>query len=216
MFDLMQLGELVFHFDRYLGGIVHSSGNLVYAIIFAIVFCEMAALPLFFLPGDPLLFIGGALCASGGLNIGILMTVIFVAALLGSNINFWIGGAIGQKLVAKDYRWLSRSALNRTHMFYETYGGATFLMSPFIAVVRTFAPFIAGVSKMTQSKFQIYNTAGLALWVGILVPAGYFFGNIPFIHFHLNTIILAGIGLGVGTLALGACIKFIRKKLASN
>ena len=190
-------------------------GSLVYALLFAIVFCETALLVLFFLPGDPLLFISGALCATGAMNIWILMLLLFTAAVVGSIVNYWLGNAIGQKVFVRDYKWLNREALQKTHAFYEKHGGITFLLSPFIAVVRTFAPFVAGVSAMTFRKFQIFVIAGVALWVITLVSGGYFFGNIPIIRDHLNTIVLLGIGLGVGIPTLHWLWKFSRRRFAS-
>lgn len=204
---------MVLHFDQYLGDITTQYGAMIYLVLFAIVFLEMAIVPLFFLPGDPLLFIGGAFCATGAMNIGILMILLFVAAVSGSTANYWIGIAIGRKVFAKNYKLLNRAALQKTHTFYETHGGATFIMSPFIAVVRTFAPFIAGVSKMTFSKFMAFNAAGGAIWVISLVGGGYFFGNIPFIRQHLNDIVLLGIGVGVGSLVLSSLWKFFTKKM---
>lgn len=208
--NFTQLSDLVLHFDHYLGAISDRYGALVYGVIFAIVFLEMAVLPLFFLPGDPLLFISGTFCATGTLHAGVLIPLLFIAAVTGSTINYWIGHAIGQKVFAKNYKWLNRSALQKTHTFYENHGGVTFIMSPFIAVVRTFAPFIAGVSNMTFSKFQLFNVAGAAIWVISLVLGGYFFGNIPLIHNHLNAIVLLGVGAGVGSLVIGGLWKFIK------
>ena len=206
------LTDMVLHFDRYLGAVTAQYGAMIYLVLFAIVFLEMAVVPLFFLPGDPLLFIGGAFCATGAMHIWILIALLFVAALTGSTVNYWIGNAIGRKVFAQNYRWLNQAALQKTHTFYESHGGATFIMSPFIAVVRTFAPFIAGVSEMTFSKFIAFNIAGCAIWIVSLVGGGYFFGNIPLIRQHLNDIVLLGIGAGVGTLVLGGLWKMLTKR----
>ena len=204
--------DMVLHFDRYLGQVTAQYGAMIYLVLFAIVFLEMAVVPLFFLPGDPLLFIAGAFCANGTMNIGILIALLFVAAVTGSTVNYWIGSAIGRKVFAKNYSWLNQAALQKTHRFYETHGAATFIMSPFIAVVRTFAPFIAGVSEMTFSKFMVFTFAGGAIWVISLVGGGYFFGNIPLIRQHLNDIVLLGIGVGVGSLVLGSLWEFFKRK----
>jgi len=190
-------------------------GSLVYALLFAIVFCETAFLVLFFLPGDPLLFISGALCATGAMNIWILMVLLFTAAVAGSIVNYWLGNAIGQRVFVRDYKWLNREALEKTHAFYEKHGGITFLLSPFIAVVRTFAPFVAGVSAMTFRKFQLFVVAGAALWVITLVSSGYFFGNIPVIRDHLNSIVLLGVGLGLGIPMLNWLWKFSKRRFAN-
>jgi membrane-associated protein len=196
----MPLYHALFHIDQYLELLIRQYGALVYLMLFVIVFCEIGILPLFFLPGDPLLFICGALSASGDANIFILMATFFVAAFTGSTLNYWIGRSIGHKVYARNYKWLNQAALQRTHVFYEKYGAVTLIVSPFIAVVRTFAPFVAGVSEMTFAKFQIFNIVGAAIWVLVLVPAGYFFGNIPLVHDHLNAIILAGIAIGITAL----------------
>lgn len=175
-------------------------------------FCEIAFLPLFFLPGDPLIFICGAFCATGAISLWIVMPLLFVATVAGSAVNFRIGRAIGQKVFTQDYRWLDQAALQRTHRFYEEHGGITFLLSPFIAVVRTFAPFVGGVSAMTCSRFLLFMTAGAAMWIVTLVPAGYFFGNVPVVRDHMSGIVLLGIGLGVGSLLASGLWRWLAKR----
>ena len=211
----MSLLQTILHLDQYLHIVIMQYGSLVYALLFAIVFCETAFLVLFFLPGDPLLFISGALCATGAMNIWILMVLLFTAAVAGSIVNYWLGNAIGQRVFVRDYKWLNREALEKTHAFYEKHGGITFLLSPFIAVVRTFAPFVAGVSAMTFRKFQLFVIAGAALWVITLVSSGYFFGNIPVIRDHLNSIVLLGVGLGLGIPMLNWLWKFSKRRFAN-
>jgi membrane-associated protein len=211
----LSLLQTMLHLDQYLHIVIMQYGSLVYALLFAIVFCETALLVLFFLPGDPLLFISGAFCATGAMNIWILMALLFTAAVIGSIVNYWLGNAIGQKVFMQDYKWLNREALEKTHAFYEKHGGITFLLSPFIAVVRTFAPFVAGVSAMTFRKFQLFVVAGAALWVITLVSSGYFFGNIPVIRDHLNSIVLLGVGLGVGIPMLNWLWKFSKRRFAN-
>lgn len=205
---------MLLHFDRYLGTVITQYGTLIYALLFLIIFCEMALLPLFFLPGDPLLFICGAFCAAGVLNVWVVIVTLIIAAVSGSLINYRIGKAIGQQVFIRNYRWLDQDALRKTHAFYENRGGFTFLLSPFIAVVRTFAPFIAGVSAMTLPKFLLFMATGTALWVITLVAGGYFFGNIPLVHEHLNAIVLFGIGIGVGSLVAGWAWKYYVKRRA--
>jgi len=211
----LSLLQTILHLDQYLHIVIMQYGSLVYALLFAIVFCETALLVLFFLPGDPLLFISGALCATGAMNIWILMVLLFTAAVAGSIVNYWLGNAIGQRVFVRDYKWLNREALEKTHAFYEKHGGITFLLSPFIAVVRTFAPFVAGVSAMTFRKFQLFVVAGAALWVITLVSSGYFFGNIPVIRDHLNSIVLLGVGLGLGIPLLNWLWKFSKRRFAN-
>ncbi|MEO5701123.1 MAG: VTT domain-containing protein [Casimicrobiaceae bacterium] len=204
--------ELALHFDRHLGSVIAEHGTLVYLLLFAIVFVEIAFLPLFFLPGDPLIFICGAFCAKGGLDIRITLPVLFAATVAGSLVNFGIGLRIGENVDRHQYRWLNRDALDRTRAFFETWGRWTFLVSPFLAVIRTFAPFVAGVARMSPGRFVTSVTAGAALWVLVLVPAGYWFGNIPIVHDHLAAIVLAGIGLGTGSLLVTMLWRRVRRR----
>jgi len=214
--DFVQFLDMILHVDKYLGTVIAQYGTLVYVVLFAIVFCETGLVVLPFLPGDTLLFIGGAFCASGAMNIWALMALLITAAITGNTINYWIGRAIGQKVFTHDYRWLDKVALKKTHAFYENHGGKTIILSRFIPIVRTFAPFVAGVSDMTFTKFQFFNITGAVLWVVGLVAGGYFFGNIPIIRDHLNTIVLVGVGAAVIPLALGGVWKFYRKLAGST
>ena len=143
------------------------------------------------------------------------MGLLFAAAVIGSVVNYWLGNAIGNKVFVQNYSWLNRTALLRTHEFYERHGGITFLLSPFIAVVRTFAPFVAGVSAMTFKKFLLFTIAGDAIWVVTLAPGGYFFGHVPFIRDHLNSIVLLGVGAGVGSLLMGGLWKYFKRPLVN-
>jgi Uncharacterized membrane-associated protein len=174
----MNLLQLLLHFDRYLQMLTAQYGVWVYALLFAIVFCETALIPLFFLPGNPLIFLSGALCATSKLNIGVLMTILFLAALIGSFANYRLGRALGQAVFSRDYRWLDRDALNKTHAFYQSRGGSSLLISLFIPVVRTFAPFVAGVAAMDGARFTGFAAGGAAIWVVVLALGGYFFGNL--------------------------------------
>ena len=199
---LAELLDIALHFDRHLGSIVAQHGLLAYALLFAIIFVEIGILPLFFLPGDPLLFISGALCATSSMNIWAVMATLFVATVLGSALNFWIASAVGHTLLARERRWLDREALERTRVFFAHRGAATFLLSPFIAVVRTFAPFVAGVAGMSFGRFAAFVAGGALLWVVVLVPGGYWFGNIPVVHDHLGAIVIVGIAAGLGSLVV--------------
>ncbi|MDR3480589.1 MAG: VTT domain-containing protein [Burkholderiaceae bacterium] len=211
--DFTHFFDLILHVDKYLGEVIQNYGALVYVLIGAIVFCETGFVVLFFFPGDTLLFIGGAFCASGAISVWALMGLLVVAAVSGSTLNYWIGSFIGHKVFTSHYRWLDQDALAKTHAFYEKYGGITMVLSRFIPVVRSFAPFVAGVSEMTFTKFQTFNIGGAVLWVALLVSAGYFFGNIPIFHDHLNTIVLIGVGVAVVPVAAGSLWRF-GKKLA--
>jgi membrane-associated protein len=212
--DFMQFLDIILHVDKSLGILIAQYGTMIYAVLFLIVFCETGLVVLPFLPGDTLLFVGGAFCATGDINIWWLMGLLVTAAISGNTVNYWIGNAIGQKVFTHDYRWLDKAALHRTHAFYEKHGGKTIILSRFVPIVRTFAPFVAGVSKMTFSRFQFFNISGALLWVVGLVAAGYFFGNIPIIRDHLNTIVLIGVGAAVVPLMLGGLWKFYKKVTA--
>jgi len=212
--DWTQLLQMSLHLEQHLGGAISHFGAAVYVMLFAIVFCEIGIVPLFFLPGDPLLFICGAFCATGAIDIRIVVPVLFVATVAGSVVSYRIGGALGHSVFARDYRWLDKAALLRTHAFYEEHGGVTFLLSPFIAVVRTFAPFVGGVAQMTFAKFLLFVVAGAAVWVLSLVAGGYFFGNVPLVRDHMISIVLLGMAVGVGSLALSGLWRLIRTRAA--
>jgi len=209
--DFLQFFDMILHVDKYLGTFIAEYGTMVYAVLFAIVFCETGLVVLPFLPGDSLLFIAGAFCATGAMNEWLLMSLLVIAAVTGNTVNYWIGRAIGQKVFTHDYRWLDKDALRKTHAFYENHGGKTIILARFVPVVRTFAPFVAGVSAMTFAKFQFFNIVGALIWVVGLVVAGYFFGNIPLIRNHLNTIVLVGVGAAVIPVALGGMWKVYQK-----
>ena len=214
--DFMEFFGMVLHVDKYLGTFIAQYGTMVYAVLFAIVFCETGLVVLPFLPGDSLLFIAGAFCATGAMNEWVLMTLLIVAAVSGNTVNYWVGSAIGHKVFTHDYRWLDKEALRKTHAFYENHGGKTIVLARFVPVVRTFAPFVAGVSDMSFAKFQLFNIVGAMAWVVGLVAAGYFFGNIPIIREHLNTIVLLGVGAAVIPVALGGMWKIYRKLSGSK
>jgi len=209
--DWTQILHAIFHIDQSMRQLVDAYGILFYLILFAIVFCETGFLPLFFLPGDPLLFVCGAFCASGVLNLGSTMAVLFVATFGGCAVNYRIGRYVGARAYTQNYRWLDRTALERTHAFCERYGRAALLISPYVAVVRTFAPFIAGISAMRTGRFMAANAMGAALWVLGLVLGGYWFGNIPIVRNNLNTLVLTGAGIGVAALVVGALLKLKRR-----
>lgn len=215
MDTLLQFANLVLHIDKFLGVFIHEYGAWVYAVLFLIVFCETGLVVLPFPPGDSLLSIGGAFCATGEMNLGLLIVLLLVAAIAGNTVNYMVGRAIGPRVFNSHIplleRFLDRAALQKTHNFYEKHGGKTIVLARFIPVVRTFAPFVAGASEMTVSRFQLFNILGALLWVLLLVLLGYFFGNIPFIRQYLNLIVLVGIGAAVVPVVLGAVWKMTRK-----
>ena len=211
---LMQFIDIVLHVDKTLGTLLAQYGVYVYAVLFAIVFCETGLVVLFFFPGDTLLFIAGAFCATGEMSYPLLILLLVVAAVTGNTLNYYIGGAIGHRVFTHDYRWLNKDALQRTHEFFERHGGKTIILARFVPVVRTFAPFVAGISDMTHTRFQMYNVTGAAAWVISLVTGGYFFGNIPVVRDHLTVIVLVGVGAAVVPLALGGLYKFSRRMVS--
>jgi membrane-associated protein len=212
---LLQFANLVLHIDKFLGVFIHQYGAWVYAVLFLIVFCETGLVVLPFLPGDSLLFIGGAFAATHEMSLGALITLLVVAAVTGNTVNYLIGRAIGPAVFNTQIpvleRFLDRAALQKTHDFYARHGGKTIVLARFIPVVRTFAPFVAGVSQMSAQRFQLFNILGALLWVLLLVLLGYFFGNIPFIRQYLNVIVLVGIGAAIVPVALGGVWKMMRK-----
>ncbi|WP_321887606.1 DedA family protein [Paraburkholderia bannensis] len=220
MDTLLQFVNLVLHIDKFLGVFIHQYGAWVYAVLFLIVFCETGLVVLPFLPGDSLLFIGGAFAATHEMNLGALLTLLIVAAVTGNTLNYMIGRAIGPKVFNTSIpgleRFLDRAALQKTHDFYERHGGKTIVLARFIPVVRTFAPFVAGVSQMSMQRFQLFNIAGALFWVLLLVLLGYFFGNIPFIRQYLNIIVLVGIGAAIVPVVLGGLWKMVRKNGGAN
>ena len=188
--------DLVVHLDKHLANLLLLHGAWVYLLLFLIVFCETGLVVTPFLPGDSLLFIAGALTlagsGSGTLNIATLNILLMAAAILGNTTNYWIGRYFGPKVFAwEDSRFFNRAAFNKAHAFYERHGGKTIVITRFLPILRTFAPFVAGVAQMTHTRFQSYNIAGGVLWVASLTLAGYWFGNIPWVKDNLTWIILA-------------------------
>jgi len=208
--DFMHLINMILHVDKTLGVFIDQYGTLIYVILFAIIFCETGLVVLPFLPGDSLLFIAGAFCATGAMDPWFLAALLIAAAVLGNTVNYWIGSVIGHKVYDHDYVWLDQNALKKTHAFYEKHGGKTIVLARFVPIVRTFAPFVAGVSEMTHRKFQLYNVVGAAVWVIGLITGGYFLGNIPVIRDHLNTIVLVGVASAIVPLILGASWRLIK------
>ncbi len=200
--DFMQLLDMIIHVDKTLGILIANYGTMVYVVLFAI-------FPL--LPGDTLLFIAGAFCATGAMSLPLLIVLLVAAAILGNTVNYYTGRYIGHRVFTQNYRWLDQAALRKTHAFFEHHGGKTIVLSRFIPIVRTFAPFVAGASEMSLAKFQFFNVSGALLWVGSLVLAGYYFGNIPLIRDHLNLIVLIGIGVVIVPLLLGGMWKGYRR-----
>jgi len=208
----MQLGDLFLHIDRHLDLVIAQYGYWAYGFLFAIVFAETGLVVAPFLPGDSLLFIAGAYCATEHFNMGTLSIGLVLAAVLGNTVNYFIGRWIGHRVFSSQSRWIDQKALRKTHGFYEKHGGKTIVLARFLPIIRTFAPFIAGVSEMNFARFQLFNITGAVLWVVILVVAGYFFGNIPVIRQNLNIIVLIGVGAAALPVILAGLYKIFKSK----
>lgn len=190
---LKTLLDLFLHLDEHLTAVIQSYGIWTYALLFLIIFLETGVVVTPFLPGDSLLFAAGALAALDGspLNIWLLFLLLFIAAVLGDTVNYWIGNLIGPRVFEQNYRFLKREYLEQTQRFYAKHGGKTVVLARFVPIVRTFAPFVAGVGTMHYGKFIGYNLFGGFLWTVIFTFAGYFFGNIPFVKENFEFVVVA-------------------------
>lgn len=192
-----QVLDFFLHLDTHLVQITAEYGVWTYAILFLIIFCETGLVVTPFLPGDSLLFAAGAISALGSLDPVGLGLLLAVAAILGDTVNYWIGAWIGPRAFSGEVRFLKKEYLDRTHAFYERHGGKTIILARFVPIVRTFAPFVAGVGAMTYSRFFLYNVVGAVVWVGLFIPVGYFFGNLPQVKENFSLVILGIIVLSV-------------------
>ena len=196
--------DIVLHLDKHLAVLVQQYGTWIYAILFAIIFSETGFVVTPFLPGDSLLFVAGALAALGGMDIGVLNAVLIAAATLGNMLNYQIGRILGPKVFHwESSRFFNKAALEKTHAFYEKHGGKTLVISRFLPLFRTFAPFVAGIGAMTWSRFTFFNLIGAVGWVGSLTLAGYFFGNLAWVQQNLTAVILGIIVLSLIPLLIG-------------
>jgi membrane-associated protein len=205
---LAQFVDIVLHLDKHLAILVAQYGTWIYALLFAIIFCETGLVVLPFLPGDSLLFVAGALAATsgGGMDIGVLIAVLLAAAVLGDNTNYWIGRWFGLKVLhwgQGSPRIFNRTAYDKAHGFYERWGGLTMTLARFIPLVRTFAPFVAGVARMSYGRYFLFDLLGGVIWVFSLSLAGYWFGNLPAVKNNLSFVILAIVALSFIPIALG-------------
>ncbi|MGB9005936.1 MAG: DedA family protein [Candidatus Aminicenantales bacterium] len=189
---IKQVLDFVLHLDTHLGHLIQQYHNWVYAILFTIIFCETGLVVTPFLPGDSLLFAAGAFAAAGSLKLAWLLLILGAAAVLGDTVNYWIGNLVGPKVFHKERtRFFKKEYLDRTHAFYEKYGGRTIIIARFIPIIRTFAPFVAGIGRMSYWRFISFNVIGGLGWVALFVLAGAFFGNIPFIKKNFSFVIMA-------------------------
>jgi membrane-associated protein len=201
---LRNIVDLFLHLDQHLSEVISEYGTWTHLILFLIVFCETGLVVTPFLPGDSLLFAAGTFAALGALDLWLVVILLIAAAIIGDTVNYWIGAYIGPRAFRGDIRFLRKEYLDRTHAFYEKHGGKTIILARFVPIIRTFAPFVAGVGAMSYPKFITYNVVGAVLWVGIFVLGGYFFGNIPVVRKNFTIVILAIIALSVMPIALEA------------
>lgn len=190
--------EILIHLDKYLAAFVAQYGVFTYAMLFGIIFAETGFVVTPFLPGDSLLFAAGAIASLGSLNFGFILVLLIIAAVLGDTVNYWIGHFFGQKIVDNPkIKFVNQEHIDKTEQFFKKYGGKTIILARFVPIVRTFAPFVAGVGTMDYKKFIAFNIIGGVLWVSILSSAGYFFGNLTFIKENFEYVIFAIIGLSI-------------------
>ena len=200
---LASLIDFILHIDQHLIELTQTYGLWIYAILFLIVFCETGLVVTPFLPGDSLLFAAGAVAALGGMNVQIAAALLLAAAVIGDALNFAIGKYFGEKLFAKpDSRVFKREYLDKTHAFYEKYGGKTIILARFVPIVRTFAPFVAGMGNMHYGRFIRYNIIGALMWVGLLTYAGYFFGELPVVKNNFGLVVIGIIAVSVLPMAV--------------
>lgn len=203
-----QILDFFLHLDDKLIQIVGQYGTLTYVLLFLVIFAETGLVVTPFLPGDSLIFAAGTIAAAGALNIIVLWLVLCAAAILGDTINYWIGHFIGERAFTSNSRFLKKEYLDRTHAFYEKHGGVTIILARFIPIIRTFAPFVAGVGAMTYSHFITYNVVGGILWVSLFLFAGYWFGGLPFVQNNFELVVVAIIAISV----LPMLIEYLRSR----
>lgn len=194
---LKQLLDILLHLDTYLNTIISQYGAWTYGILFGVIFMETGFVVTPFLPGDSLLFAAGSFAALGSLNPWLLIALLWLAAFLGDTVNYWIGHYIGERAFSGEIRWLKQEYLERTQKFYEKHGGKTIFLARFVPIIRTFAPFVAGVGRMRYGYFITYNIVGGFAWVSTFTLLGYYFGNLPFIKKNFELVILAIIAISL-------------------
>ena len=205
--------DVILHLDKHLDMIIRTYGLWTHLLLFLIIFCETGLVVTPILPGDSLLFAAGTFAALGSLNLTWVVVSLSVAAVAGDSVNYWIGNLVGPKVFTqKRSRFFKKEYLDRTHQFYEKYGGKTIIIARFVPIIRTFAPFVAGIGSMTYLRFIAYNIVGGVGWIMILVLTGYFFGNVPIVRRNFSLVILAIIIISV----LPGVIEFARQKYAQK
>jgi len=203
-----ELVDFILHLDVHLNAIIQNFGIWTYLILFLIIFLETGVVVTPFLPGDSLLFAAGSFAALGSLNVWVLFVTLTLAAILGDTLNYWIGHYIGPRAFSGNVRFLKKVYIDRTHGFYERHGGKTIILARFIPIIRTFAPFVAGIGAMDYPRFFFFNVIGAILWVSLFTFGGYFFGNLAFVQDNFTIVILAIIVISV----LPGVFEFLRDK----
>lgn len=208
---LAQLFDFILHIDVHLGTIISTYGIVTYAILFGIIFVETGLVFVPFLPGDSLLFAAGAFAALGSLNLWVVLGLMIIAAILGDTVNYWIGHFFGDKLVANPRVPINKEHIEETQKFFDKHGGKTIILARFVPIVRTFAPFVAGIGRMKYSHFVAFNIIGGISWVLIATLAGFFFGNIPFVKENFSLVVL-----GIVLLSVAPMVSPVVKKIISK
>jgi membrane-associated protein len=208
----MHIWQIILDFDAHLPQLVAMHANLVYLILFVVVFLQIGVLPFFFLPSNPFLFVCGAVWAASSLNIWLLIPVLIIAAILGNLTGYWLGKTVGQAFFVDYLKWPNQAALDKTRVFYDKHGEKGFLVTLFLPVIRTVAPFLAGITNMVFLKFARSASAGAVIWVLVCVLAGYFFGNIPVIKNHLGLVTVLGLAIVIVFFALSKVWQKLAKR----
>lgn len=199
---LQFLIDLFLHLDTHLSAVIAQYGVWTYALLFLVIFVETGLVVTPFLPGDSLIFAAGTFAALGSLHVWLLFVLLAAAAVLGDTVNYWIGHYLGER--AYSIRWIKKEYLDRTHSFFERYGGKTIFLARFVPIVRTFAPFVAGIGRMSYGYFISYNVFGGIAWVGLFTAAGYLFGNIPVVRDHFSIVVMGIVLVSVLPMAIEA------------
>ena len=207
---LAQFLDIVLHLDKHLTVLIQTYGAWVYLILFLIIYCETGLVVTPFLPGDSLLFVAGTLAASGALDVHGVFALLVLAAFGGDNTNYWVGRYLGPRVFKRERsRFLNPAHLQKTQRFYEKHGGKTVILARFLPIIRTFAPFVAGIGRMIYPKFMFYSFSGSVFWIGFFVYGGYYFGNIPVVKNNLTLFILGIIVLSI----MPGIVEFVRQKM---
>lgn len=213
MEPMKTLFDIFMHLDKHLGVIIHDYGLWIYLILFLIIFCETGLVVTPILPGDSLLFAAGTFAYAGSLDIKWLLVLLSMAAVTGDTVNYWIGHFAGPKVFHKEnVRFLNKKYLERTHKFYEKHGGKTIILARFVPIIRTFAPFVAGIGRMAYSHFIIYNITGGIAWIAVFIFGGYYFGSIPAVKNNFTLVVMAIVFISI----LPGVIEFLRHRYSKK